>query len=391
MDIVKKISSIFNKRSVITAPVSSYIPSYQGFDLAGGNVNHKTALTFTGAFAAISIKAENLASLPKSIFETTPNGKSELKDHPVYRLIHFKPNKMMTDFVFWELMEANVCGWGNAYAIIETNALGYAANLWPVPPADVRIIIENRELFYNVSTPGYEGTYSAAEMLHFKIFSHDGILGIDPITYHAQSIGLGLGGQNFAAEYFKRKGAMRAVVEMDGELGDTQYNTLSKRLNDAANHSTQILEYGLKYKPISINPDAAQVIQSRIFSIQDAARIWKVPVSLLSEHTHSTFTNTEQQDIQFVKYGLRPECKRFETEIETKLFIEGESEKINVKFDLKGILRGDLKTQAEFYHKAIFDGWLSRNEVRDLENLNPVDGLSEYLVPQNMTLQENLQ
>jgi HK97 family phage portal protein len=287
-------------------------------------------------------------------------------------------------------MESHVAGWGNGYSLIESNGAGTPKHLWPILPNNIKVVKKDNRIFYKVLSGDFIGTYAADEMLHFKMFTKDGIIGIDPISYHAQAIGLALAGQKFSGEYFERKGALRGVFEMDGELGEEQYSKLAKRLNNSANHSTQILEYGLKYKPISINPDAAQVIQSRIFSIQDAARIWKVPVSLLSEHSHSTFSNTEQQDIQFVKYGLRPECKRFETEIETKLFTGSEREVMNVKFDLRGILRGDLKTQAEFYNKAIMNGWLNRNEVRNLENLNPVDGLDEYLVPTNMTLSDML-
>lgn len=378
------------KRGLFIGPQSNYIPSYLGAESAGVSVNHDSALTFTGAFAAISIKAENMASLPKMVYRQTEKGKQEEKKHPVYKLIHYQPNPHMTDFVFWELMESHVAGWGNGYSLIETNGSGRPENLWPILPNNIEVVAKKREIFYKVLKGDFSGTYSASEMLHFKMFTKDGIMGIDPISYHAQAIGLALAGQKFSSEYFERKGALRGVFEMEGELGEEQYSKLATRLNSSKNHSTQILEYGLKYKPISINPDAAQVIQSRIFSIQDAARIWKVPVSLLSEHSHSTFSNTEQQDIQFVKYGLRPECKRFETELETKLFSGSERDVMNVKFDLRGILRGDLKTQAEFYHKAILDGWLSRNEVRNLENMNPVDGLDEYLVPTNMTIQDAL-
>jgi len=375
-----------NKREIFIGPNSQYIPSLSGVESAGIAVNHDSALTFTGAFAAISIKAENLASLPKMVYQNTTKGKKEESKHPVYKLIHFQPNPHMTDFVFWELMEANIAGWGNAYSLIESGPTGRAKALWPIEPNNVQILKYEKDIFYKVLTGDFSGTYPAEEFLHFKIFTKDGYTGLDPISYHAQAIGLALAGQKFAAEYYESKGALRGVVEMDNSLGDKAYKIVSERLNSAPNHSIKILEYGLKYKPISISPDAAQVIQSRIFSIQDASRIWKVPVSLLAEHSHSTFSNTEQQDIQFVKYGLRPECKRIETELETKLFTGSEREVMNVKFDLKGLLRGDLKTQAAFYHAGIQDGWLNRNEVREMENRNPADGLDEYLVPQNMTL-----
>lgn len=385
------IKSIAKKRGLFVGPAANYIPSYKGFDTAGRSVNHNNALTFTGAFSAISTKAENMASLPKQVFEQTKNGKQPKPNHPVYNLIHYQPNPMMNDFTYWEKAEADVAGWGNHVSIIEFAAKGYPRHLWPIAPDNFQIIYDKRELYYKVLTGDFAGIYRADEVLHFKYFTKDGIMGIDPISYAAGAIGIGLAGQDFAGEYFDKKGAMRGVFEYENEFGDEQYKKIQERLNSQTNHSTPILEFGMKYKPISVSPDAAQAIQSRILSIQDASRVWKVPVSLMAEHTHSTFSNTEQQDIQFVKYGLRPECKRFETEIETKLFTGSEREVMNVKFDLKGLLRGDLKTQAEWYHKAVLDGWMSRNEVREIENMNPVDGLSEYLVPGNMTLQEALE
>lgn len=387
----KRLVSFAEKRGLLVMPKSLYTPSFAGVRTAGQTVNHDTALTFTGAFAAISIKAENLASLPKYVYQSTNKGKELLSKHPVYRLIHFKPNSYQTDFVFWEFLEASVAGWGNGYAVIETGSDGYPKALHPVHPSKMQISRDGFNIIYTVLDGEVKGTYSADEVLHFKLFTQDGIVGIDPITYHAQAIGIGLAGQQFASEYYNKKGALRGVIETEGNLSDPDYKKVVERIKSAGDHGTPILEYGLKYKTIGISPDAAQSIQTRIFSIQDAARIWKVPVSLLSEHTHSTFTNTEQQDIQFVKYGLRPECKRFETELETKLFADGENETISVKFDLKGLLRGDLQTQSDWYHKAILDGWMNRNEVRELENLDRVEGLDDYLVPTNMTLPEALE
>lgn len=388
---ITKIVDLAKKRGYFVTPYSNYTPSWHGVTAAGQQVNHDSALTFTGAFAAISIKAENLASLPKYVYERTDKGKKLLSSHPVYKLIHFKPNSYQTDFVFWECLEAAVAGWGNGYAVIESGANGYPKELHPVNPADMIVRREGKDVFYSVSSGPFAGNYLSNEILHIKLFTRDGIMGIDPISYHAQSIGIGLAGQQFAAEYFNKKGALRGVIETDLELGNEQYKKVAERVTQAGDHGTPILEYGLKYKTIGISPDAAQAIQTRLFSIQDASRIWKVPVSLLAEHTHSTFTNTEQQDIQFVKYGLRPECKRFETELETKLFAEGEAEKIDVKFDLSGLLRGDSASQANWFRTAINGGYMSRNEVREQLNMDRVDGLDEFLVPSNMTLSDLLE
>lgn len=374
------------KRGILKMPYSDYTPSYQGFTSSGIPVTHKNALTFTGAFSAISTKAENMASLPKVLFKTT--GKTKIIDtkHPVYSLIHFRPNPMMTDFAFWEKVEADVAGWGNSVNVIEWNR-GYAKNLWPVDPDSFEIVKQDGQLFYKVTAGDFKGVYSAEDILHFKYFTRDGIMGIDPIAYNARALSIGLGGQEFADEYFSSGGKMRGVFEFDRELGDKEYKQWTKRMEKTKDHAAPLLEYGIKYKSISVSPDAAQAIQSRLFSIQDASRIWKVPVSLLAEHTHSTFTNTEQQDIQFVKYGLRPECKRFETEIETKLFRADEREVYQVKFNLEGLLRGDLNTRANYLKMATAGRpWLLPDEARNIENLEPLGGIaSEYVDPANIT------
>lgn len=379
------------RRGYVVAPYSSAIPTLSEIRAAGQTVNHDSALTFTGAYAAISIKAENLASLPKHVYRRTEKGKQMLSKHPVYKLIHHRPNSYQTDFVFWEYLEASVAGWGNGYAVIECGRDGYPKELHPINPAEMVVRRDGKNVFYTVCSGTFSGNYLADDIIHVKLFTKDGIMGIDPITYHAQAIGIGLAGQQFASEYFTKKGALRGVIETDGELGNDQYRKVAERIIQSGDHGTPILEYGLKYKTIGISPDAAQAIQTRLFSIQDASRIWKVPVSLLAEHTHSTFTNTEQQDIQFVKYGLRPECKRFETELETKLFSEGESETIDIKFDLSGLLRGDSASQANWFRTAINGGYMSRNEVREQLNLDRVDGLDDFLVPSNMTLSDLLE
>lgn len=215
------------KRSTQVIPYTDYKPSYAAIEAAGATVTHKTALTLPAAFAAISIKAENLASLPKQVFKRSNNARVEAKDHPVYRLIHFQPNKYMTDFTFWEKMEGDVAGWGNALAIIETNGSGYPVALWPVDPDNFTILKDKRDLFYKVGQGDFAGTYSAAEVLHFRFFTRDGINGIDPISYHAQAIGIGLSGQKFAGEFFEKKGVLRGTYEIASELGDTAYERLS--------------------------------------------------------------------------------------------------------------------------------------------------------------------
>jgi HK97 family phage portal protein len=388
----RTLSKIAQKRGFQVVPVSEYKPDFNSFSSAGININHDTALKFSAVFSAIRIRSENIASLPKTVVKQTGAKKEVLFSHPVQRLISRKPNSYMNAFVFWELMNAYVDGWGNSYAIIERDSFGDPSALWPILPNNIIITLIKGELYYKVLTGDHAGTYAAFEILHFKLFTKDGMKGIDPISNMAQAIGVGLAAERFNAEFFEKGGHIRGVYETDQSLGDEEYNAVSAaHLNAAKNFETPLLEYGIKYKQITISPEAAQMIQQRTFTIQDIARIFVLPPHMLAEQSRSTFSNIEHQDIQFVKYSIRPSVKRYESEIEDKLFFDGEKDLLDTKFNLEGLLRGDTQTRSQFYHNAILDGWMNRNEVRSLENLdNGPEELDEYLYPSNMNLADLL-
>lgn len=161
----RTISFLANKRGIFTGPKSEYVPSFRG-QLDAPNVNHNTALTFTGAFSAISTKAETLASLPKQIFQTTSKGKVLSTKHPVYRLIHFQPNPIMTDFAFWEKIEADVAGWGNSIVVIDFDGNGYPRALWPIEPDNFQILREKKQITYKILNGDFAGIYNPGDILH---------------------------------------------------------------------------------------------------------------------------------------------------------------------------------------------------------------------------------
>lgn len=384
----RTIKFVAQKRGYTVQPIDSYSPDFSQLRslTSGVNVNHETALKFTAVFAAIRIRSENIASLPKSVIREKDGKREVLHNHPVHRLIHRQPNSLMNAFTFWEYMNANLDGWGNAAAYIERKSNGDPLNIWHIHPSECTTTIVDRKIYYKV-TGQFAGTYSADDMLHFKLFTtKDGMWGIDPIRNSAEAISLGLAAQKFNTEFFAKGGHHKGVYETDQSLGDAEYQGIMKHMAEFKNFETPILEMGLKYKPISISPEAAQLIQQRTFSIQDIARIFNLPPHMLAELSRSTFSNIEHQDLQFVKYSLRPTVKRIEEELETKLFYESETEEIGVKFNLDGLLRGAIATRATFYHYGIQDGWLNRNEVRNMENMDPADGLDDYLYPTNLAI-----
>ena len=190
--------------------------------------------------------------------------------------------------------------------------------------------------------------------------------------------------ERFAADFYRKGGNIKAVMETDGSLGDDAYKAFMDHFALASqNFDAPLLEYGIKYKSLDVNPVAAQLLQSETMSLQDVCRILGLPPHMIADLSKATFSNIEHQTIQFVQYTLRPLVKRFEVELENKLLFDSERPYYGVDFSLEGLLRGDTAARSAYYHNAILDGYMSRNEVRELEGYGKVDGLDEMLYPLN--------
>lgn len=355
----------------------------------GVPVNNNTAMKVTAFYAGIRMISENIASLPRSIRHRERAGMLETFVHPAYRVIAVRPNAYTSTFAFWACIVTWMKGWGNAYALIRRDGRGRPMELHQIHPSFVEVTMSNGRKWYKVSHPDPDfaflnGTHSDDDMLHFFEVSFDGINGVNPVIYNAAALGKSIATDKFASEFYKNGGNLRAVMESDGHMTDEEYNKFVTHFHTASgNFQTPLLEYGIKYKPLSVDPMAAQLVESEVLSIQDICRILNIPPHMLAELSRATFSNIEHQTIQFVQYSLRPVIKRLEVELEAKLFFESELGSFDVKFILDGLLRGDTAARSAYYHNAILDGYMSRNEVRELEGMHHVDGLDEYLYPSN--------
>ena len=374
-----------------TSMVGSYVGVYTNGIDSGVTVNTETALRFTAVFAAIKLLAENIAGLPKAVMLRTKDGGYEpAVKHPAHSLLYVRPNGYMDVFTFWFTIIAWLEGKGNAFAVIRYDK-GKPAALHPVNPDWVSIAFVNGEKMYVVKSqnPDFsflDGTYLENEMLHFMLFTFNGLWGVDPISYNAAAIGEGIAAQKFTADYFRTGGAVKGTIETDQALGDDDYDRFMAHWQaTASNGSTPLLEYGFKYKAINLSPEASQLIQAKVFSIDDIARIFCIPPHMLAELSHATFSNIEQQNIFFGEYSLRPICKRLEKQLELKLFSEKERGDYHVKFDLNGLMRGDATTRANFYTQGINAGWMTPNEAREFEGMKRLEGLDEPRIPLNYT------
>lgn len=378
----------------VSADSSPLSPYMNDIDF-GVTVNNDAAMKLSAFFAGIRLISENIASLPKSVKKVDSYGSSTSdRQHAANYVLHH-PNDYTNAMTFWMTIVSWLKGWGNGFALIVRDKFGNPKALHQLHPNNVQVKLINGRKWYKVtiSDPDFkflEGTYPDEDMLHFMELSLDGIVGVNTVIYNAMALGKSLAQEKFAGEFYKKGGNIKAVLETDANLGDDAYNNFIKHFNTSSNFETPLLEYGIKYKQLSVNPVAAQLIQSETLSIQDIARILNVPPHMIAELSHATFSNIEHQTIQFVQYSLRPVVRKIEVELENKLLFDSEKEMISIKFSLDGLLRGDTQARSAFYHNAILDGYMTRNEVRSLEGLEHAPGLDDFLVPLNVaTVDEN--
>ena len=390
MGLLSNIFKSAKKRGVFIGTQAEYFASRPDIDY-GVTVTNQSAMNLTAFFDGIRIISENIASLPKEVFRSDPEkGFVEAHEHAAFAAINVRPNSYTNVFDFWSCIVTWLIGWGNAYAIIRRDSDGI--HLYQVHPLCMIIRLVEGRKWYRVTFADPDlnylnGTYSDEEILHFMLVTTDGIKGQNPVLQNAIALGKALATEKFGSEYFAKGGNIRAVMETEGHLGDEDYNNFMKHFGASSqNFETPLLEYGIKYKQLSVNPVAAQLIQSETFSVQDIARILNIPPHMLAELSHATYSNIEHQTIQFVKYTLRPLIKRIEVELESKLFFSREVGVYNVKFVLDGLLRGDTEARSKYYHNAILDGYMSRNEVRKLEGMTSTEGLDVMLYPQNESM-----
>lgn len=350
----------------------------------GISVTENSAMQLSAVFGAVKVISETIASLPWSVKRTQDDIVLNASDHPINTLIQ-DPNSMMTNFTFREVCQAHLCLHGNAYIIIKRDSSGQAVRLIPVHPDRVEIKMYNEEKFYTIDK---KETFDDNEMIHILGLSFDGIVGKSVIESARESIGLGLAADRFGGSFFGNGANISAVLTHPGRLSDEAYKRMIRSWHQRNagldnSHKTAILEEGMKVEKMSISPSDSQFLQTRQFSVEDIARFFRIPLAYLgSLENSSTRANIEEQGIQFQRNTILPWVKRWESELNKKLFMNDKSHYI--RFNMEGLLRGDLKSRYESYTKARNWGWLSANDIRRLESLPPIENGDVYLQPLNM-------
>jgi len=362
---------------------------------AGVNVGLESTIGITAIWRALAILSETIGSLPKEVIEKLPNGDIETRfEHPVYKLIDVEPSNLYTSFDFFGALIINTCLFGNGLALIERRRVSNRPiRLTLLDPSKFRVVLEDGKLFYVNDTDRIQ--YNQDDVIHLKSLSVDGVVGLGIIDAHRENLGLAIANRDYLSTYFAKGAHLSGVLEHPATLKDAAYNRVRTSWNTRYSGvdntgGTAILEEGMTFKPMSNHPKDAMSLEAQRFSVEDVSRMTGVPVHMLQNLDRATFNNIEVLSLEFAKYTIRPWAKRLEQECNRKLYQEQEKGRIKTRLNMDALLRGDTKSRAELYQSGILNGWLSRNEVRKMEKLNSVEGLDEYLVPQNMaTVDEN--
>ena len=397
--------SIFNKlfhtnKASPKNTLSSTMSFLFGSTIAGQNVTERTAMQNTAVYACVRILAESLAALPLHLYQlTNDDGKRRVNDHPLSFLLHDAPNPEMTSFIFRETMMNHLLLWGNAYAQIIRNGQGQITGLYPLIPYRMDVNrAHNGELYYTY-TRNYDD-YQAKdeskqvillsdEVLHIAGLGFDGLIGYSPIAMAKNAIGLSLAAEQYGSTFFKNDATPGGILEHPNVVKDPERlrKSWQSQFSGPSGHSIAVLEEGMTFHQLSIPPDQAQFLDTRKFQLDEIARIFRIPPHMIGDLERSTFSNIEQQSLEFVKYTLNPWCVRWEQAMNQQLLSKEEQGRYFVKFNVDGLMRGDYQSRMNGYAIGRQNGWLSANDIRELEDLNKIpaeDGGDEYLVNGNM-------
>ena len=372
-----------------------------GPSTSGKNVNEFTAMQTTAVYACVRILSETLAALPLQLYRYTPGGTERVYDHPLYHLLHDEPNPEMTSFIFRETLMSHLLIWGNAYAQIIRDRLGRVQGLYPLRPDKMTVCRDESGQIYYVYTktsdenpaikPYGQVPLRKDEVLHIPGLGFDGLVGYSPIAMARNAVGMTMACEEYGASFFANGASPSGVLEPPGVLKDPakvrdSWNAVYQGSANA--HKVAVLEEGMKYQQIGIPPEEAQFLETRKFQLNEIARLYRIPPHMIGDLEKSSFNNIEQQSMEFVKYTLDPWVIRWEQAMQKALFLPEEKKQFFLKFNVNGLMRGDYESRMTGYSIGRQNGWLSANDIREMEDMNPVpeeEGGNLYLVNGSMT------
>jgi len=371
---------------------------FMGSSTSGKQVTERSAMQMTAVYACVRILAEAIAGLPVHLYRYTENGgKEKAIDHPLYTILHDEPNPEMSSFVFRETLMTHLLLWGNAYAQIIRNGKGEVVALYPLMPNKMAVDRdEHGQLYYSYQRSNDEAIPESgkvilkpSDVLHIPGLGFDGLVGYSPIAMAKNAIGMAIACEEYGAKFYANGASPGGVLEHPGTIKDPQKvrEAWQSQFGGSQNSGkVAVLEEGMKYTPISISPNA-QFLETRKFQINEIARIFRVPPHMVGDLEKSSFSNIEQMSLEFVKYTLDPWVIRWEQALTRTLLTPDEKATYFIKYNVEGLLRGDYQSRMNGYATARQNGWMSANDIRELENLDRIpaeEGGDLYLINGNM-------
>ena len=385
-------------------PTNSYdSPSYTYFfgrSNAGKRVTDRTALQHIAVYACVRVLSEAIAQLPLHLYKYNENGKERVPQHPLYFLLHDQPNPEMTSFVFRETLMSHLLIYGNAYAQIIRNGRGDVLGLYPLMPDKMKVDRDekNRLIYiysrYDEANPNLKEqgdiVLNADEILHIPGLGFDGLVGYSPIALAKNAIGISIACEEYGASFFGNNANPSGVLEHPGVIKnpDKLRDAWHRAYGGKNSHKVAVLEEGVKFTPISIPNNEAQFLETRKFQIEEIARMYRVPLHMIGDLDHATFSNVEHLSLDFVKYSLDPWIVRWEQSLQKALLSDSEKGQYFVKFNVDGLLRGDYASRMQGYATTRQNGWMSANDIREKEDMNMLseeEGGNLYLVNGSFT------
>ena len=394
-------SRIFKSRAEPrnSLPGDSYRP-FIGRTSSGTSVTQRSSMQLTAVYCCVRVLAEAVAGLPLITYRYGKDvAKERATNHPLYLLLHDEPNPEMTSFSFRETQMTHLLLYGNAYAQIIRNGKGEVVSLYPLMPDRMKVDRDEQgRIYYEYQKYQDEAPTMKTgsvilrpeDVLHIPGLGFDGLVGYSPIAMAKNAIGMASACEEYGASFFANGANPGAVLEHPGVLKDPE--KVRKAWEEAyggphRGNRVAVLEEGMKFTPISISPEQAQFLETRKFQLDEIARIFRIPPHMIGDLEHATFSNIEEQSLEFVQYTLQPWLVRWEQAMQRVLLTPEEKKNYFIRFNVDGLLRGDYASRMQGYATGINNGFMSVNDVRELENLDRIpdeEGGNLYLVNGSM-------
>lgn len=402
MKFLNRVKTFFKNLSTLARP-SPELRSALGTILSkvGIHINAKNALQTTAVFACVRLLSESIASLPLFLYRKTETGKVKAFDESLYGVLHDVPNPETDSFQFWQAFVANMLIYGRGYAEVVRNNAGQVVEMWNITTPYVRVQrnSETNELEYVVTPSGKEQFILRKDQI-FRVdwFSMDALNAFRPLELAQNAIGLGEAAEEFAANYFKNGANVGGIIEYPEVLSDTDLEQYKKDIHKEYTGLSQsarllFLEQGAKFQKVSNTPEESQMLETRKFQVEEVARFYNVPLHMIGDLDHATFSNIEQMSLNYVIYTLRSYLVRIERAIIAQLLTQFDRQMLFPKFSIEGLLRGDYKSRMDGYAVARQNGWMSANDIRELEDMDRIPaelGGDAYLANGNLRSLEQL-